>query len=586
LPSHLHKHAWFIALAPLLEVFLLVCFITLVASFAIIHFESPVEQAQNEKYIAFMSRIKAEANLSKTDFDTLTSLIGIDPSAGTNNFVGRDDQADTWVPGGQYAFQRTFFYCFTIITTVGYGDFSVVTPEGKVAGLILAMVGIPLVIVSYTMFTHKIFSIVMHFVLQNSGEVRAAFEKFDLDGTGVLDPEELQSAFKELNVMLSIDEIDLFIESRDENSDGTLNLHEFSEALVKFNIDISGLARDRFKVGFAVAALTVWVLIFVFYICSMDGLTFLDGLWFVVITFTTIGLGDIVPSNSSRLGSMFFIFFGLGFMAMIIDALAGLAMGVVEKQRRLKEMEQKQALTKNIHALTEEREEKRVAYEYEKKAKAKEDRVHMQMHKFQKSKKSSSRRKKATTRRIENMKLSDEFENNSCDSDSAEEKCSNDSETVSEWNGHVDQVMDAVVERLFADSEVLPSETIVKALNGVFVNRKLAALHSLKFPELITVKTAKTYIRCYCLQTSLEDALNWQKATSTPSHEEPNLLKPQHNTPNNQSMETSPAEKMEEGMQKQDWGTFKYVSTDESGSDDDELRGYISTVDFISFELK
>ena len=49
-------------------------------------------------------------------------------------------------------------------------------------------------------------------------------------------------------------------------------------------------------------------------------------------------------------------------------------------------------------------------------------------------------------------------------------------------------------------------------------------------------------------------------------------------------METSPAEKMEEGMQKQDWGTFKYVSTDESGSDDDELRGYISTVDFISFE--
>ena len=51
-------------------------------------------------------------------------------------------------------------------------------------------------------------------------------------------------------------------------------------------------------------------------------------------------------------------------------------------------------------------------------------------------------------------------------------------------------------------------------------------------------------------------------------------------------METSPAEKMEEGMQKQDWGTFKYVSTDESGSDDDELRGYISTVDFISFELK
>ena len=71
-----------------------------------------------------------------------------------------------------------------------------------------------------------------------------------------------------------------------------------------------------------------------------------------------------------------------------------------------------------------------------------------------------------------------------------------------------------------------------------------------------------------------------------PSHEEPNLLKPQQNTPNNQSMETSPAEKMEEGMQKQDWGTFKYVSTDESGSDDDELRGYISTVDFISFELK
>ena len=110
-------------------------------------------------------------------------------------------------------------------------------------------------------------------------------------------------------------------------------------------------------------------------------------------------------------------------------------------------------------------------------------------------------------------------------------------------------------------------------------------MHSLKFPDLITLKTAKTFIRNYCLSTALEDALNWQKAASDQNHVVPNILNPNDNISNVRVIKPNPAESTKETFEVQDWGTFKYVSTDESGSDDEELRGYISTVELISFEL-
>jgi hypothetical protein len=133
----------------------------------------------------------------------------------------------------------------------------------------------------------------MHTVLRNSGEVKAAFSKFDKDNTGELDAEELQQAFAELSLILSLEEVEAFIEDRDNDYSGTLNEDEFSQALIVHGIDVSGLARERFKLWFAVVMLIIWMLIFVLWFSHHDGHTILDSFWFAIISLTTIGLGDI-----------------------------------------------------------------------------------------------------------------------------------------------------------------------------------------------------------------------------------------------------------------------------------------------------
>ena len=98
--------------------------------------EAPYEMEQNKEYIDFMNELRTTTNISTHHFNKLaTTYIGKDPVVGTNNFN----------------FGSTFYFCFTIMTTVGYGDFSVQTPGGKIVALILTFVGVPLLIVQSTL---------------------------------------------------------------------------------------------------------------------------------------------------------------------------------------------------------------------------------------------------------------------------------------------------------------------------------------------------------------------------------------------------------------------------------------------------
>ena len=64
------------------------------------------------------------------------------------------------------------------------------------------------------------------------------------------------------------------------------------------------LAIEKFKTRAVLILLLVWTLMFSTYFALIEKLTFLDGVWFALCTFTTIGLGDVTPSVEYRLKAL------------------------------------------------------------------------------------------------------------------------------------------------------------------------------------------------------------------------------------------------------------------------------------------
>jgi len=109
----------------------------------------------------------------------------------------------------------------------------------------------------------------------------------------------------------------------------------------------------------------LWTLILIFVIivilgsCAyiyLEGWSLLDSIYFVVITLTTIGYGDLVPITSlGKLFTIFFAFFGIAFAFYVFSMMGSrlfkkhLSREVSEIQEETKEQEEiKQEIKKDI----------------------------------------------------------------------------------------------------------------------------------------------------------------------------------------------------------------------------------------------
>ena len=112
----------------LLELIIVIFILLLFGTFALLHFEAESEISDNKIYVELMKRIRT--NVSDSDFQSLLNYIGRDPIRGTEHFVDYDLQKHTWIAGKSTSFGKVIFFSFTLISTIGYGDFSVTTSEG------------------------------------------------------------------------------------------------------------------------------------------------------------------------------------------------------------------------------------------------------------------------------------------------------------------------------------------------------------------------------------------------------------------------------------------------------------------------
>jgi len=168
--------------------------------------------------------------------------------------------------------------------------------------------------------------------LNSSGQYKQFLASLDADGSGAVSHHEIKSALEKGNLRVKIDEIMAIV---DKNDDGKVLVSEVKESVKRLHQFWESRKIAAYKVRIATAGsivylLMMWVLI-MFLQRDRSDWNLLNSSYWVVITFTTIGLGDYTPDTSIFVKYHLLIFLGLGLIANLITSAAELVQTTAAK---------------------------------------------------------------------------------------------------------------------------------------------------------------------------------------------------------------------------------------------------------------
>ncbi|XP_072546214.1 potassium channel subfamily K member 18 [Salminus brasiliensis] len=287
-----------------------------------------------------------------------------------NNSGSEEDVLDTvgrkivkeykavWSQGpDRWHFYGSLFFCCTVFTTVGYGEIYPVTPAGRVACILYAMVGIPLMLLVITdvgdilavLFSNsyrRLHSSCKRLLYRAWSPRKKPRELPAVrDGTYIFNRDVVVQEPLEGHRMTAVDSsvkqksdyllknVDIFdrIIAREKfrrkrplaRSCSCPQLNQMPPPPVGFKIGdflSIGHEMDRFNVPFLSILLVVFAYILIWALILPlweDDFTIFDAFYFCFITLTTIGFGDIVPKHPKFFMLTFlFIIMGMAIMSM------------------------------------------------------------------------------------------------------------------------------------------------------------------------------------------------------------------------------------------------------------------------------
>lgn len=269
------------------------------------------------------------ANLTDDAFEQIASA------------VGGPRWESTSISDLNWTFDGAAFFSFTLMTTIGYGAFTPQTTSGKIFTVVYAPFGIAIAAVTYVRLADQVLSLVesIAFRLMRVDPLRIAFDTFDIDSSGVMNREEVTQMIESLGAKLNVADFDDLVRSAVEGSGGPPAGEAFlhtpdSERITFAGFDAALAQRPDLKKKVLNRSLEVYRWTFAFGLFALmlatssllnmwaEGWNGLDGIYFTMLTFTTIGLGDLTPSiDQFATWGLWFYLVGLGVTALVVSAM-------------------------------------------------------------------------------------------------------------------------------------------------------------------------------------------------------------------------------------------------------------------------
>uniref|UniRef100_A0A7S3PK57 Potassium channel domain-containing protein n=1 Tax=Aplanochytrium stocchinoi TaxID=215587 RepID=A0A7S3PK57_9STRA len=266
-----------------------------------------------------------------------------------NEGPGGKNTSEYEIPSGSdfNNFFATWAWVYDLGTTIGYGGNSVHSVCGQISTTVAILVLLPIAGVAINRTGRSIKYIFASLAISRDSKLKHISEEFH-KGEGM--------SFETFSELMSKDNLGTGLENSylrehfDYFTDGadTMNKDQFLRFCRLFRIKLQLLPHykpERLELIFAGTLSVIWIGIYwVFSYALIDNGQYVTGhpgwesFYFTIVTFTTVGLGDIVPQLEVRPWFALMNYFGLVFLGMFISALADMVWGSPLHENKLRKI--------------------------------------------------------------------------------------------------------------------------------------------------------------------------------------------------------------------------------------------------------
>eukprot|EP01059_Diplonema_ambulator_P005556 TRINITY_DN15305_c0_g1_i1.p1 TRINITY_DN15305_c0_g1~~TRINITY_DN15305_c0_g1_i1.p1 ORF type:complete len:534 (+),score=90.98 TRINITY_DN15305_c0_g1_i1:167-1768(+) len=235
-----------------------------------------------------------------------------------------------------FDFTGSIFFALTVVTTIGYGNFTPVTKGGRVFVVLYSILGISLILNFMFQASYLWLWIVkglgqrfcgIHVAAPARIVTGISFNSVNTSKSGEVDAKELRAVLQKLaHTEERLDEsiIAYCFMKADPQRTGRLDETGLLNAISVFLQIWPTIPKgaDIKIMGVAFVLIGVWTFVWGSAIGSKEGWSLSESLWYGFVSLTTIGFGDYAPeSHMGRIQAFLFIFVGLGMVAWLVSSV-------------------------------------------------------------------------------------------------------------------------------------------------------------------------------------------------------------------------------------------------------------------------